>query len=113
VLEIPFFSHNALLYKDLNTEETPRCDQRFAMWDLPAVPGERVVVVMARLAVAVQEVDTAKLEETLAVGADVDTALQNISTIELQTNAAFLRRKRNEACFFLSSAIESLFPRNQ
>jgi hypothetical protein len=70
------------------------------MWDLPAVPGERVVVVMARLAVAVQEVDTARFEETLAVGADVDTALQNISTIELQTNAAFLRRKRNEACFF-------------
>jgi hypothetical protein len=71
------------------------------------------VVVMAWLAVAVQEVDTARFEETLAVGADVDTALQNISTIELQTNAAFLRRNRNEACFFLSSAIKSLFPQNQ
>ncbi len=71
------------------------------------------MVVMAWLAVAVQEVDTARFEETLAVGADVDTALQNISTIELQTNAAFLRRNRNEACFFLSSAIKSLFPQNQ
>lgn len=58
------------------------------------------MVVMARLAVAVQEVDTARFEETLAVGADVDRALPNISTIELQTNAAFLRRKRNKACFF-------------
>jgi hypothetical protein len=37
------------------------------------------VVVMARLAVAVQEVDTAKLEETLAVGADVDTALEGVT----------------------------------
>lgn len=40
---------------------------------------------MAHLIVVVQEDDTTRFKETLEVGVDVDTTLQDISTTKLQT----------------------------